>query len=120
MTGTSLSKGEAAQQGHRADALQLTLRFSFRARLRPSVDMTSDVKGWEPLFYVCLLFSPSLYRKSRSQEDPTVEHAALRGLAPPFLASVGCLPPSRDERTSRSQNAAEGDTPPGRRLCRGT
>jgi hypothetical protein len=24
---------------------------------RPASDMTSDVKGWEQLFYVCLIFS---------------------------------------------------------------
>src|SRR5262249_9876271 len=29
----------------------------FRARLRRSVDMTSDVKAWEQLFYVCMLIS---------------------------------------------------------------
>ena len=40
------------------DALQPTLRSSFRARLTPGVDMTSDVKGWEQLFYVCLMFFP--------------------------------------------------------------
>jgi hypothetical protein len=37
-----------------------------------------------------------------------------------FLASVGCLPHSRDERTCRSPNAAEGYTTPGLRLCRWT
>jgi hypothetical protein len=37
------------------------------------------------------------HRKRRSQEDATVDPAALRGLAPTFLASVGCLPRSRLE-----------------------
>jgi hypothetical protein len=38
-----------------------TLRSGFRQQLTPSVDMTSDVKGWEQLFYVCiLLFSLGL------------------------------------------------------------
>src|SRR6266700_2787775 len=59
-----------------------------------------------------------LYRTSRSQEDTTVDHAAIRGLAPTFLASVGGLPHARDERTLRPLHAAEGDTKPGRRLCR--
>src|SRR5262249_14416019 len=36
------------------------------------------------------------------------------------LASVGCLPHSRDERTLRPRNAAEGCTTPGLRLCRWT
>ena len=89
-------------------------------RLTRSVDMTSDVKGWEELFYVCLMFFPLSHRKSRSQEDTTVDHAAIRGLAPTFLASVGCLPHARDERTLRPPNAAEGYTTPGLRLCRET
>src|SRR2546427_1819441 len=37
------------------DALQRPLRSRFRVRLRPSVNMTSDIKGWEQLFYVCLI-----------------------------------------------------------------
>src|SRR5215471_7762672 len=36
-----------------SDGLQPSLRSGFRPRLTPSVDMTSDVKGWEQLFYVC-------------------------------------------------------------------
>src|SRR5580765_4231994 len=80
--------------------------------------MTSDVKSREQLFYVRSMFFPLLYRKSRSQEDTTVDHAASRGLAPTFLASVGCRPPSRDERTCRPHNAAAGDTTPGLRRFR--
>jgi hypothetical protein len=60
--------------------------------------MTSDVKSREQLFYVRIMFFPLLYRKSRSQEDTTVDHADIRGLATTLLASVGCLPQSRDER----------------------
>ena len=63
-------------------------------------------------------FFSLVYWKSRSQEDTTVDHAALRGLATTFLAAVGGLPHARDERTCRPLNAAEGDTTPGRRLCR--
>ena len=80
--------------------------------------MTSDVKSREQLFYVRIMFFPLLYRKSRSQEDTTVDHADIRGLAPTFLASVGCLPQSRDESTCRPHNAAEGSTTPGLRLFR--
>ena len=79
--------------------------------------MAADVKGWEQLFYVCLILS-LFYRKSRSQEDTTVAHADIRGLVPTFLASVGCRPHSRDERTCRPHHAAEGATTPGRRLFR--
>ena len=39
-----------AQHPAGADALQLTLRFSFQARLIPGVAMTSNVKSWEQLF----------------------------------------------------------------------
>jgi hypothetical protein len=109
-----------AQQGPGADCLQRPLlrRSGFRQQLTPSVDMTSDVKGWEQLFYVRIMFFPFLYRKSRSQEDTTVDHADIRGLVTTFLASVGCLPQSRNERTFRPHNAAEGDTKPGLRLFR--
>src|SRR5712691_6801742 len=68
-------------------------------------------------FYVFIIFS-LIYRKSRSQEDTTVDHADIRGLAPTFLASVGCLPHARDERTLRPLHAAEGYTTPGLRLFR--
>ena len=80
--------------------------------------MTSDVKGWEQLFYVCLLFFPLPYRKSRSQEDTTVDHADIRGLATTLLASVGCLPRSRHEGLFQPLNAIEGGTKPGPRLFR--
>ena len=80
--------------------------------------MTSEVKGWEQLLYVRILFFPLLSRKSRRQADTTGAPAALRGWGPPCLASVGCLAPARDARTLRPQNAAEGATPPGLRLCR--
>jgi hypothetical protein len=83
-----------------------------------SVDMTSDVKNGEQLVYVRIMFFPLLYRKSRSQEDPTVDPADIRGLAPTLRASVGCLPQSRDESTFRHHNAAEGSTKPGLRLFR--
>ena len=45
----------------------------------------------------------------------TVDHADIRGLVTTFLASVGCLPHSRDERTLRPLHAAEGYTKPGLR-----
>src|SRR5215510_4821793 len=65
-------------------------------------------------------FFSLLYRKSRSQEETTVDHAAIRGLGTPFLASVGCLSHARDASTCRPPNAAEGDPTPGLRLCRET
>jgi hypothetical protein len=80
--------------------------------------MTSDVKGWEQFFTSAASFFPCVSRKSRSQYNTTGDHAALRGLAPTFLASVGCLPHARDERTCRPPHAAEGDTKPGLHLCR--
>jgi hypothetical protein len=91
--------------------------MSFGARLTASVDMTSDVKSGEGFFLRLHAFF-LIHRKSRSQEDTTVDPAAIRGLAPTFLASVGCLPHSRAERPLRPLNATEGDTTPGLRLCR--
>jgi len=46
----------------------------------------------------------------------TVDHADIRGLSTTLLASVGCLPHSRDESPLRPLNAAEGYTKPGLRL----
>jgi hypothetical protein len=42
------------------DCLQPTLvpRCGFRQQVSAGVDMTSDVKGWEQLFYVYLMFFP--------------------------------------------------------------
>jgi hypothetical protein len=57
--------------------------------------MTSDVKGCQPIFLGLHAFFPSVQQKRRSQPEATGDPAALRGWAPPFLASVGCLPPSR-------------------------
>ena len=67
-----------------------------------------------------MMFCTFVHRKSRSQEETTVAHADSRGLAPTFLASVGCLPHAKDEHTLRPHNAAEGDTTPGLRLFRET
>jgi hypothetical protein len=55
-----------------ADCLQRPLvpRSRFRQRLRRSVDMTSDVKDWEPLFYVCILIFPFCL----SEEAEPVRH----------------------------------------------
>ena len=53
MEGSGLQKPmDQPNKALQADALQRLLlrRSRFRARLRRSVDMTSDVKGWEQLF----------------------------------------------------------------------
>ena len=52
----SLKAGHSTYKSLAGDGLQLTLRFSFQPRLMPGVDMTSDVKSREQLFYVCLMF----------------------------------------------------------------
>src|SRR5215467_8366046 len=83
--------------------------------------MTSEVKGWEQLFYVLIFIPvPVIHRKRRSQEKTTVDHADIRGLATTFLVSVGCLPHSRSERALQPHNANESYTTPGLRLFRGT
>jgi hypothetical protein len=57
-----------------------------------------------------------VYQKRRRRQDTTVDPAAIRGLSTTLLASVGCLPRSRDEHPKGSLNAVEGYTEPGRRL----
>jgi len=49
----------------------------------------------------------------------TVDHADIRGLAPTFLVSVGCLPRSRSEDFS-PLHAVEGSTTPGLHLFQWT
>jgi hypothetical protein len=76
--------------------------------------MTSEVKSREQLF----LHLHPLSLEPLEEPEPvmtTVDHAASRGLMTTFLASVGCLPHARGERTLRSLHAAEGSTTPG--LC---
>jgi len=82
--------------------------------------MTSNVKRGLPIFLHVLHPIDSVHRKSRSQEETTVDPADIRGLAPTFLASVGCLPRSRHEGFFQPLHAIEGDTKPGLRLCRCT
>ena len=49
-------RGGAGRKGSNDLARGLPYLCSrFRQRLRRSVDMTSDVKGWEQLFYVCII-----------------------------------------------------------------
>jgi len=44
--------------------------------------MTSNVKSWSQLFQVIMILLSSVHRKRRSQSDPTVDPAAIRGLGP--------------------------------------
>ena len=75
-----------------ADALQPPLRCGWRAQLRRSVDMTSDVKGWEQLFYVCLIFSLlSIGRAGASKTRRLITLISV-GWLPPYLHPSGaCL-----------------------------
>jgi hypothetical protein len=61
-------------------------RFGHWRRLRPSVDMTSDVKGGEQLVYVCLILFPFVSSSGRAGARKT------RRLI--TLLSVGWLPPA--------------------------
>jgi hypothetical protein len=54
----SLKAGLYTYKTLAGDALQPPLRSGFRARLKRSVDMTSDVKSWVKIFYVFIRFSP--------------------------------------------------------------
>src|SRR5215471_8453546 len=69
------------------------------------------------MFFVLL---SCVHRKRRSQEETTVDPADIRGLAPTFLASVGCLPRSRHEGFFQPLHAVERCTKPEPRLCRWT
>src|SRR5438270_13205408 len=75
-----------AEHRRAADAFQPPLRCGFQARLSRSVDMTSDVKSREQLFYVCLMIFP-LFRLSEEPEpvNTTVDHADIRGLVTTLL-----------------------------------
>src|SRR5262245_4958878 len=118
----SLKAGRFTYKRRAVDCLQRPLlrRCGHWRRLRPGVDMTSNVKRWLPMFLPFLHLIDSVHRKSRSQEETTVDPADIRGLAPTFLASVGCLPRSRHEGVLQPLNAIEGDTTPGLRLLRCT
>jgi hypothetical protein len=65
-----------------------------------------------------LILVYAVQRKSRGQEETTVEHADIRGLTTTLLASVGGLPRSRHEGLLQPLNAIEGCTQPGPRLFR--
>src|SRR6266446_716086 len=68
-------------------------------------------------FEVFIMVFTFAHEKRRSQEETTGDPAALRGLGPTVLASVGGLPPSRGTRGPVGPlHAAEGDTTPGLRL----
>jgi len=74
--------------------------------------MTSHVKSWSQLFQVIMMLLSSVHRKRRSQEDPTVDHADIRGLGTTSLVSVGCLPRSRHAGFLQPPNTSEGCTKP--------
>ena len=82
--------------------------------------MTFNVKSWLPIFCIFFVLLYGVHRKSRGQEETTVDPAALRGLGTTFLGSVGCLPRSRPEGFLQPLTAIEGCTTPGPRLCRWT
>src|SRR5713101_5383799 len=59
-------------------------------------------------FEVFIMVCTCAHTKRRSQEETTGDPAALRGLGPTFLASVGCLPQSRDEYPRRGSSRRRG------------
>jgi hypothetical protein len=64
-----------------------------------------------------------LYLRVSAEAEPvnaTGAPAALRGVAPPCRASVGCLPQARGESPLQPRNAVEGDPTPGLRLFQGS
>jgi hypothetical protein len=73
-----------AEQWFAADCVQRPLlrRARFQRRLTASVAMISHVKSWSQLVQVMTMLLSLVPRKRRSQSDPTVDPAAIRGLAP--------------------------------------
>src|SRR5712664_96621 len=59
-------------------------------------------------FEVFMIVFTFAHEKRRSQEETTVDPAALRGLGTTFLASVGCLPHSRNEYPRRVSSRRRG------------
>src|SRR5260221_7503961 len=59
-------------------------------------------------FEVFIIVFTFAHKKRRSQEETTVDPAAIRGLGTTFLASVGCLPQSRDEYPRRVSSRRRG------------
>ena len=89
------------------DGEQRPLRSRFQPRLTRGVAMTSNVKGRNNFLGLHPFFTFA-HEKRRSQEETTGDPAALRGLGPTFLASVGCLPRSRDEYSRRVSSRRRG------------
>src|SRR5262245_34580600 len=71
------------------------------------------------LFSMCVILLHCVHWQSWSQDNTTVAPAAIRGLAPPFLVSVGYLPRSRSEDCA-PLHAHEGCPIPRLPLCRWT
>jgi hypothetical protein len=69
------------------------------------------------LFCMFFVLLDCVHWQSRGQEETTVAPAAIRGLTPTFLASVGCRPHSRHEGFLQPLNAIAGGTKPGPRRC---
>jgi hypothetical protein len=121
ITVVSESQRAAAQPSAAADALQPTLRSGFRAQRSAGVDMTSDVKGREQLFFRSswCFFPPCIGSGGASKKRRLI-----------LLISVGWVPPSVRPSSAcltlgtsllyKPHNAAEGYTTPGLRLFRCT
>ena len=84
-TGVCRGGGLNHYQARAGDGKQRPLRSRCLPRLTRGVDMTSDVKGWEQLFSVGMLFFAL-----HTSEEP--EPVRIRRLI--LLLSVGCVPPS--------------------------
>src|SRR5687768_11058404 len=119
-TGVCRGGGLNHYQRRGADRLQRPRRSRCRQRLMPSVAMTSNVKRWSQLFEVMMMLVSLVHRQRRSQSDPTVDPAAIRGLVTTVLAPSGACLPRGSSILYQPLHAAEGDTTPGRRLVRCT
>jgi hypothetical protein len=83
-----------AEQPPAADCQKRPLvpRSRFRQRLRRSVDMTSDVKSWEQLLYVCLMCFPVFLGRAGARKTRRLIMLISVGWVPPSLYPSGaCL-----------------------------
>ena len=100
-----------------ADCLQPPLRSGFQQRLSPSVDMTSDVKGCQPIFLgLHRIFLPRCIERAGASNMRRLILLISVGWVPPYLRPSGACLCLGSSVLSKPPNAAEGYTTPGLRL----
>src|SRR5262249_41575543 len=95
----------------------LVPRSRFQPRLTPSVDMTSDVKGCQPIFLgLHHVFIPRCIERAGASNRRRLILLISVGWVPPSLRPSGACLTRGSSVLSKPPHAAEGDTTPGLRL----